>query len=170
MLLSFVRSGDHVLDIGAHIGTFSVPLGRAVGEAGRVVAFEPVADNFELLERNILRNNLADVVEPIRAVVASRESPLYVSRIEGNSGATSFSRDHGEPVGEIPVVSVDGWWRSWTARPPSVQVVKIDVEGMEHEVLSSGAEMIDTFRPVVHFEVDLALAFHGGRRLSGAPE
>ena len=62
MLLSFVRSGDHVLDIGAHIGTFSVPLGKAVGETGRVVAFEPVADNFELLERNILSNNLADVV------------------------------------------------------------------------------------------------------------
>ncbi len=153
MLLSFVRPGDCVLDIGAHIGTFSVPLGKAVGKTGKVIAFEPVSDNFELLERNVKRNRLEDIVQPVNAVVASGKFPLYINRIEGNSGATNFSHGQGEALDGIPVVSVDNWWNSQPRRSPGVQAMKIDVEGMEHEVLSSAAETIDKFRPVVHFEV-----------------
>jgi FkbM family methyltransferase len=155
MLLSFTRLGDCVLDVGAHIGTFSIPLGRAVGTSGRVVAFEPVADHFELLSHNVVNNGLTDVVKPVRAVVANGASPLYVTRVAGNSGATSFSDDHGDLVDDVPIVSLDSWWDSGEARPPSVEVVKIDVEGMEYEVLSGGAKLIDAFRPLVHFEVCL---------------
>jgi FkbM family methyltransferase len=155
MLLSFVRPGDCVLDVGAHIGTFTVPLGRTVGADGRVIAFEPVADHFELLNHNVVTNSLTDVVKPVRAVVTNGSAPLYVLRVAGNSGATSFSGDHGESVGDTPIVSLDGWWDSGADRPSSVHVVKIDVEGMEYEVLSGGAKLIDTFRPVVHFEVGL---------------
>jgi FkbM family methyltransferase len=155
MLLSFVRRGDCVLDVGAHIGTFTVPVGRVVGADGRVFSFEPVADHFELLSHNVVSNGLADVVKPVRAVVANGASALYVTRVAGNSGATSFSRADGDPVGDTPIVSLDSWWDSGEARPPSVEVVKIDVEGMEYEVLSGGAKLIDAFRPVVHFEVSL---------------
>jgi FkbM family methyltransferase len=154
MLRSFVRPGDCVLDVGAHIGTFSVPLGRAVGASGRVVAFEPVAEQYELLARNITCNDLNGIVEPVRAIVASGVSPLYIVATEGNTGGTAFSREGGEPVADVPVVALDTWWRSWSARPPSVDVIKIDVEGMEYEVIASGTELIDQFRPVVHFEVD----------------
>jgi len=153
MLLSFVRSGDCILDIGAHIGTFSVPLGKAVGKTGCVIAFEPVADNFELLRRNVKRNSLEDIVQPVNAIVASGKHPLYINRIEGNSGATNFSHSQGEPLDEIQVIAIDDWWSSQAAQTTGVQVIKIDVEGMEHEVLSSAAEIIDKFHPVVHFEV-----------------
>jgi FkbM family methyltransferase len=156
VLLSFVQPGDCVLDIGAHIGTFSVPLGKAVGRTGRVVAFEPVAEHFGLLERNIESNDLLDIVQPVRAVVALGNQQLHVHRVEGNTGATSFLGLEGESAADIPIVSLDGWWKSSGARPSSVEAVKIDVEGMEHEVLSSGAYLIDTFRPVVLFEVDTA--------------
>ena len=155
MLLSFVRQGDCVLDVGAHIGTFTVPLARAVGANGRVFAFEPVADHFELLSHNVVNNGLTGVVTPVRAAVANGASPLYVMRVAGNSGATSFGSTEGDPVGDMPIVSLDSWWDSGEARPSSVEVLKIDVEGMEYEVLSGAENLIDTFRPVVHFEVCL---------------
>ncbi len=69
LMLSFVRPGDWVIDIGAHVGTFSVPLAWAVGSTGHVFAFEPAPENFALLCENIGGNGVADVVTPINAVV-----------------------------------------------------------------------------------------------------
>jgi hypothetical protein len=56
------KSGDLVFDIGAYCGTFTRELSLAVGPTGRVIAFEPDSLNFELLQRNIVRHGLANVV------------------------------------------------------------------------------------------------------------
>jgi protein-L-isoaspartate O-methyltransferase len=45
----FVRPGDVVLDVGAHIGYYTLLLSRLVGDQGRVYAFEPDPSNFALL-------------------------------------------------------------------------------------------------------------------------
>ncbi len=153
MLVSFIRQGDVILDVGAHIGTFSVPFARAAAPDGRVTAFEPVADHVELLRRNIAANELADAIDVVPSAVARRDTELFVRRVDGNSGATSFSRESGEAVDDLDVVTLDDWWRS-RGRPP-VNVVKIDVEGMEFDALASGREMVAARRPLVDFEVDL---------------
>ncbi len=152
MLLSFVRPGDCVLDIGAHIGTYSVPLGKALGGNGHVFAFEPVAEHFELLERNVTRNDLLGIVQPVRAAVGLGAFPLRPQYVGGNTGATSLVPMGKNDAANVPVVSLDDWWKDGVARPSSIEVIKIDVEGMEEEVLSSGADVIDECRPVIFFE------------------
>ena len=52
MLLSIVREGDVVLDIGANIGTFSIPLSKKVGVNGDVYGFEGDPDIFSVLKKN----------------------------------------------------------------------------------------------------------------------
>lgn len=145
MLLSFVRAGDCCLDIGAHIGLFSVRLGKAVGAAGRVVAFEPLGEFAEVLEQNIKSNGLANVVMPVRKILG-RYGDLPDEFREVLKGQ----------LDGVPVVSLDAWWKSWAARPSSVQAIKIDVQGAEYDVLMGATEMIETFRPVVQFELDVA--------------
>ena len=61
-LLSVVREGDRVFDIGAHIGTFTVPLAQKVGPAGAVVAVEGAIDTYDVAVRNVEVNGLADRV------------------------------------------------------------------------------------------------------------
>jgi tRNA A58 N-methylase Trm61 len=56
-----VGKGDHVLDVGANIGAFSVALGSLVGPAGRVYSFEMDPSNFMLLSTNIALNELDQV-------------------------------------------------------------------------------------------------------------
>ncbi len=154
MLRDFVRKGDVILDVGAHIGTFSVPLAQAAGPDGRVTAFEPMPDHVGLLRRNIEANDLGRAIDVVQAVVARPDADLFVQRVEGNSGATSFSHDSGEPVDvDVDVVALDDWWRSHGR--PEVNVVKIDIEGMEFDALSCSREMVATTRPLVEFEVDL---------------
>jgi hypothetical protein len=78
-LESRLRAGMTFLDLGAHIGYFSLVAGRLVGPRGLVLAFEPDPRNFELLLANVWRNGLANVVRfPWAVGEASCFASLYL--------------------------------------------------------------------------------------------
>ncbi len=56
------RKGDVVIDLGAGIGDFSILAANAVGENGKVLAIEPSTRNFNLLKKNLIRNNIKNVI------------------------------------------------------------------------------------------------------------
>ena len=56
-----IHQGDTVLDIGANIGAFTVPLAKLVGGSGRVIAFEPYRINYQMLNANIALNGHRNV-------------------------------------------------------------------------------------------------------------
>lgn len=154
MLGAVVRPGDMVLDVGAHIGTFAIPLANAVGETGRVVAFEAAADMVGLLLENVELNGLEDVVEVHHeAVGAFRIPQVPTHRVPGNSGATRWHGSMSSGIGETPATTLDDWWQE--AGEPHVHVVKVDVEGAEPEVLSGGAKLLEACRPIVLVELIL---------------
>jgi FkbM family methyltransferase len=159
MLLSLVRRGDRVIDVGAHIGTFAIPIGREVGPAGMVYAFEPVEAHFAALHENVARNDLADVVVPVNSLVTCSDAQLRVDYWHDMTGSARF---HEGGTIELPTerTQLDEWWRSLPDHP-QVAMIKVDVEGMELDVLQSGRDLIRSQRPVVIFEVDR----YRGRRL-----
>ena len=57
-----IHSGDVVLDIGAHIGYYTLQFANLVGSTGKVYAFEPEPKNFELLKKNVQINKHDNVV------------------------------------------------------------------------------------------------------------
>src|SRR5262245_57083076 len=69
--LDLLRPGDTAVDVGAHIGFFTMRMAARVGEAGRVYAFEPLASNADLLERSIAENGFADRVVFHRAAAGA---------------------------------------------------------------------------------------------------
>ena len=151
-LQSLLRSGDHVIDIGAHVGTQTIPFARTVGQTGHVVAFEPIPEHFALLKRNIEDNGLDGIAEPIRAAVAKNGGPLRIVRVADNSGGTRLL-DDATSSDQISSVRLDEWWTGARDRLPSIEFLKIDVEGMELEVLRSATALIEHCRPIVTFEV-----------------
>src|SRR5579864_4643472 len=68
---SVVRPGDTALDVGAHVGFFTVQMAEAVGPGGRVYAFEPFDSNADLLERSVAENRFGDRVTVRRAAVGA---------------------------------------------------------------------------------------------------
>ncbi len=62
LLTGLIRPGDVVLDVGAHIGTLTVPLAKAVGPTGAVFAFEAQRSVFYNLATNVSLNGLENVV------------------------------------------------------------------------------------------------------------
>jgi tRNA G37 N-methylase Trm5 len=63
-----LRAGDVVVDIGAHVGYFTLIAARSVGPEGRVYAFEPDPENYALLVRNIELNGYQNIM-PIQKAV-----------------------------------------------------------------------------------------------------
>jgi tRNA A58 N-methylase Trm61 len=65
------RPGMPVLDIGVHVGTFTLAASRLVGSTGTVVTVEPVPQNYQCLVRTVEANHLANVISKQCAVGAS---------------------------------------------------------------------------------------------------
>lgn len=155
MLRRFVRPGDCVLDVGAHVGTFAVPLALFAGPGGKVVAFEASPDNFALLSTNVGLNALADRIECHLGVVTDRQGSFARRRDDGaNSGMWYFVPASGDDAVHA-AIQLDEWL---AGRPDlaRIDVVKVDVEGAELDVLRACARTIATHRPVVYLEVNTA--------------
>jgi FkbM family methyltransferase len=144
-LLSLLRPGDTAIDVGAHIGTYTVPIAQTVGSAGRVLAIEPVEEHYVLLERNLERNHLTDRVLTFHAL-AGGEAKFYLGAQAGNSGSARFAGKGGARKVQFPGVRVDD------IAPSGVALMKVDVEGMEADVLRSARQLLHRDRPIVVFE------------------
>lgn len=137
-----VKPGMTVVDVGAHVGFYTLLAARLAGPTGRVYAFEPNPEVFGLLLRNIKENGYEGIVRavPKAASNSRRTVRLYLSETE--SGETSFYPDDQVTQDNIEVETVvldeffskEGW--------PKVHVVKVDVEGAEVEVLQGIKEIV----------------------------
>jgi FkbM family methyltransferase len=157
--LDMTRPGDAVVDVGAHVGTFTVPLSRRVGEAGIVTSFEGAPDTYAMLQQNVADNRCSNV-ETVHAVVSSQPGRRYrLADQPAGVGATYF-----EPSGDalgVGSVALDESLSGSDRRP--VRFLKIDVEGHEVEVLRGALKLLREDRPIVLLEVSRAqLRRYGG--------
>lgn len=150
LLRTFVDEGDVVYDVGAHIGTFSLPLAGATGSAGRVISIEPDPGHFRLLAKNLESRSLAGHGSPLNVAIADMPGRYARQAIPRNSGATYFAPD--PSVGETSAMRLDDVPAAiGETRPASV--IKIDAEGMELSVLQSASTLIARDQPVLYMEI-----------------
>lgn len=146
-----IEPGSVVLDIGAFIGTHTLAFSRFVGNSGRVLSFEPQTNSFATLARNVESNELQNVEifnvgvsDSCRSIVLNNQRGGNIRNYGGlkllfDSNLSSTS------VG-IEILTID------TLNLPTLSVVKIDVEGMELEVLKGGVETIRGLKPTIFVE------------------
>lgn len=125
--LSFVSNFGQAVDCGAHRGTITAQLCRRFF---RVIAIEP--------------GPLAQQIQP-PAVVINVALGKEPSRCSMRDGPENTGQRHCVPGEDVPVIPLD-------ALGLHPDFVKIDVEGMERDVLLGGADTIRNFRPVVMIE------------------
>ncbi len=140
-----IRPRATILDVGAHIGYFALLSARLTGPTGRVWAFEPNPRLFEILVKNIAENGFGRQIFAVPQAVGSVPGPavLYVNPTESMlSSLCSHAARHGSPWAaseEVSCTTLDAWSaeRGW----PDVDVIKIDVEGLEAAVLRGMTEL-----------------------------
>lgn len=150
MLLAFLRPGDQVIDVGAHIGTFTVAFARAVGERGQVISIEPGAGAFGRLAENVALNDLAGRVRLHHELVADETASYRAIEEAGHTSAAYYVMTTAPST--TACLRVDALEPELLADRP-LRLIKIDVEGMELSVLRSARRLIEQHRPLLYVEV-----------------
>jgi FkbM family methyltransferase len=152
--LDRVRTGQLVLDVGAHYGEYAVLLAALVGPNGRVISFEPDAAARPVLIANLALNGFTDrvTVEGI-AVFDSSESRELFAR-HGNaqsslarSGLGGSDSDADVERYSIETIRLDDFLRQSGLGAPSY--IKLDVEGAEINVLRGARETLRSTAVIV---------------------
>ena len=182
ILNSFLKKTDTVLDIGANIGTMSVPLSRIVSE-GTVHSFEPFEKTFQILSENVKVNNCKniklynnavgnenmitflsdDIIDfsynlPIEVLENENKRPMVKIKnrftaqeavdleLKLSNKINYGSIQLGKGGQLTKMITVD------SLKLPSVDVIKVDVEGAEPLVFYGARETIKKYKPIILFE------------------
>lgn len=143
-VLDTIKPGQNVVDVGAHIGYFTLIMSRLVGKGGRVLAFEPDPDNFDLLQANLRLNRIRNVVVESKAVSdRAGKAGLYTSN-DNTGDHRLYASPARRAVHEVDTVSLDGYLGEGDG---PVHFVKIDTQGLEPQILDGMSALIERNRP-----------------------
>lgn len=134
------KVGDLVLDIGAHIGKYSVMASKSVGAGGKVIAIEADPDNFKLLRLNIETNHLQDRVYAINAAAWNEVTTISLFRDVFSGRHSVYKRAENSIL--INTVTVDELVQHDGLT--KIDWMKVDIEGAEYAVLLGAKETIAT--------------------------
>src|SRR5713101_6688825 len=150
-VISTVKPRMTVMDIGAHIGYYSLLFAKCVGPTGSVFSFDLVPENLAILRKNIQLNELSQVQTFPQAIFSGkREISIAVPDESPNSGEGSVAHHHGARQYLVPAVTLDSFCVPSAVRP---DILKIDVEGAEYDVLLGAQETISRCRPKLFIEL-----------------
>jgi FkbM family methyltransferase len=151
--LRLVQPNQVVVDIGMHLGYFTVLFAQLVGNGGQVHSFEPTPSTRTLGLRNVGR--FPQVTVHPYAVWSSQQTMTFNDYGQQLMGFNSFTRARldtgikGTPF-QVETTTLDHLRRS-LARP--IAVVKIDAESAEKEILIGAEELLRLDRPILSVEV-----------------
>lgn len=139
------KPGMFVLDIGAHVGYYSLIAAGKVGPNGKVYAFEPEPMNHELLTKNVALNKY-DNIHIVNKAVSDHDGSgtLFLSGLD-NGRHTLFQQHTAQAtVNTITLTTLDAFLESegW----PNIGLLKIDVEGAEQSVLAGMSQFLEKNR------------------------
>lgn len=156
-LSEHIQSGAVFVDVGAHIGYYSLKAAKVVGPGGRVLAIEPNPETVRRLRGNIQASGApAITVVPVACSDSDGTLELFAAA-GGNTSASSLSKENASNSGPVTtsfhvqarrldaIIEESGVTR--------VDVIKIDVEGAELTVLKGAQETLDRYHPVVTVEL-----------------
>jgi FkbM family methyltransferase len=153
LLLDLIDIGDTVVDVGAFIGTHTLAFAKHVGHGGQVYAFEPHPVAFGLLRLNVEQNDLSNVkLFNVALSDYTGTINLHKSNLADTDSPGSFSLlTEVDVAAESSGVAVD----IMTLDQFDIDrchLMKVDVEGMELNVLKGSAKTLRRFRPLVFAE------------------
>ncbi len=144
ILATYIKPGDNVVDLGAHMGTISLAMSNLVGQTGMVYSFEGERQFFRELYHNIYSNGRTNII-PHLCWIGDKEEDIEVHYYYGNN----YSPVH-QPSDRPWILHKH---KLDTFDLQNISLMKIDVECTEDEILSGAQETIARCRPVLVIEI-----------------
>ena len=133
-----------ILDIGANIGTWSIPLAT---HNRKVYSFEPYDSSFYALCGNIFLNQKSNIVPYHIALTddATKKTKMFLPETVNKGGCKLIETTEESPH-QYTLSTIDSF------QFDRVDFIKLDVEGQELNVLKGGFRTITTYKPMIFFE------------------
>jgi FkbM family methyltransferase len=135
MLRGLIAPGMVIVDVGANAGFYTLKMAAMVGPTGRILAFEPDAFNFDLLQERARRAGAANV-EMYQMAIGEKTGRAILYRSAYNRADNRLHASHREAhveAGEVQVCSLDEFMLSHNSQ--AIDGIKLDVQGAEEHVL-----------------------------------
>jgi FkbM family methyltransferase len=149
-LMDWVRPGDVFFDLGANLGSFSIPL--AVHGA-QVHAFELLYANLDHMAKSVARNKLKNMSLVLGALW---DAPGAV----GFAGHSAWGTVYGDTCTFLATLTIDDYVRS--RQVARVDVLKIDIEGSEKQALRGAAQLLERDHPDIVIECNVLACGNNG--------
>jgi FkbM family methyltransferase len=158
-LLNLKLRANTIYDVGAYVGITTMFFALRAGNAGQVFAFEPNPENYTLLRKNLILNHVRNVKTMKIGIGCKQETKTIFARIYDSARSTMdekiarmrISRGEQFKSFQVEVFPLDVLVEKKSL--PKPDFVKIDVEGMENEVLSGMTKIIHDYKPKLHIEI-----------------
>ena len=113
LLLSLLKPGATMVDLGANIGYFSLVAAKKIGETGKIYSFEPDPLNYSLFLKNISTNNFCSIIIPENMAVQEKPGRVFFHLGKSSSGVGSLYKSDATGSHKIVVeaTSLDGFFR-----------------------------------------------------------
>jgi FkbM family methyltransferase len=155
ILMQFLLPGDTFIDIGSHIGYYSLMARQFVGDAGNIYSFEASPDTFGVMLSSIQLNSYRNMTA-FNCAVSDHEEVVEFSICDYDEGMSSLADIGGR---KISVFSTTLDALQERLKFSKVRVVKIDVEGFEAAVVRGGQNFFRNIMPEnIAFEVNNGVA------------
>jgi FkbM family methyltransferase len=149
----YLKPGDVFIDVGAHIGLFSLVASGKIGQEGTVYSFEPTKKNLNSLQNHIEINQLRNIItEPLAISDKEQELNLFLDESKMNSGAATSYTDSFTKKETVFSVSLDHYFSN--KKVPAVKLIKIDIEGGEYLALLGMRNILKKDKPALLIEIN----------------
>jgi FkbM family methyltransferase len=147
-----IGSGSTVIDVGAHVGEWTLLFSELVGRSGKVISFEPDPVARASLKKNLEMNGISNVLVEEKSVSDETGKALLAAERFG-SGLSSIVRPQGHGarynVVEVPSTTLDEYCEAQGISP---DWIKIDAEGAEPLIVRGMRHLIERLHPSVILE------------------
>lgn len=144
-----LKKNDIIIDVGAHIGTYAIPIANQIGESGKILAFEPNPRNAIVLKKNMELNKLKNITMFENA--ASDKNQITNLILSDDPMLSMIGNDAEEENIEIECVTLDSVYEK--LKLEKIDWLKIDAEGSEINVIKGAKKILEKFHPKIIVEI-----------------
>lgn len=154
----YIQRSEYVLDIGAHIGSHCITYCK-LNPNVKIIAFEPQAKVFDLLNKNVINNMLTNNIQVLNTCVGHKNTNTRLAMNASDSpnadNPVTYGDEHSQNIGgigigddgeECSMITID------SLNLKGCDFMKVDVEGFEPLVFLGAVNTINNFKPVICFE------------------
>lgn len=141
-----------IIDVGAHIGLFSLCAAKNSHQKSKIYAFEPAKQNYKFLDNHIKQNNFENKISAYKLLLGNdtKINKLYTEKdVSGKNSILNYNK-HFKFFEEVQQTTLDIFCKNNNISP---EIIKLDAEGAEIDILKGSVDVLRLNHPIIFLSV-----------------